>query len=253
MFITSSYAQFDWSDNGVPIRQGLHIEWQRTGSVGSDGSMIIAWSDTRQSIRDIYAQKIDSEGNYLWGVGGAVVVNCDGRQEDPLLVSDQNGGAYIIWRDYRDENYYGDIYAQHINSDGVLSYGQEGIALTNQPNKQSSLNICKDGLGGAYVIWSDKNASSYGDVYGTHLSLDGPLLSGIGIPLNTQEQSRSYASLETAGNGDAVFVWSETSKLIDFEKLDKSIKTISLEELLDVYSKMLKGETSGRYIIDLNK
>ena len=49
------------------------------------------------------------------------------------------------------------------------------------------------------------------------------------------------------------FVWGEVSKLIDFEKLEQSIKTISLEELLDVYPKMLKGETSGRYIIDLNK
>ncbi len=49
------------------------------------------------------------------------------------------------------------------------------------------------------------------------------------------------------------FVWREASKLIDFNKLDQSIKTISLEELLDIYSKMLKGETSGRYIIDLNK
>ena len=49
------------------------------------------------------------------------------------------------------------------------------------------------------------------------------------------------------------FVWGETSKLVDFEKLNQSIKTISLEELLDVFSKMLKGETSGRYIIDLNK
>ena len=49
------------------------------------------------------------------------------------------------------------------------------------------------------------------------------------------------------------FVWNEASKLIDFEKLDQSIKTISLEELLDVYHKMLKGETSGRHIIDLNK
>ncbi|MDC0152779.1 oxidoreductase [Candidatus Pelagibacter sp.] len=49
------------------------------------------------------------------------------------------------------------------------------------------------------------------------------------------------------------FVWGEVSKLIDFEKLEQSIKTISLEELLDVYPKMLKGETSGRYIINLNK
>ena len=49
------------------------------------------------------------------------------------------------------------------------------------------------------------------------------------------------------------FVWGEASKLINFEKLEKSIKTISLEELLNIYPKMLKGETSGRYIIDLNK
>ena len=50
-----------------------------------------------------------------------------------------------------------------------------------------------------------------------------------------------------------VFVWGEVSKLIDFEKLEQSIKIISLEELLNIYPKMLKGETSGRYIIDLNK
>jgi len=49
------------------------------------------------------------------------------------------------------------------------------------------------------------------------------------------------------------FLWNEASKLIDFDILNKSIKEISLEEILDIYPKMLKGETSGRYIIDVNK
>jgi len=49
------------------------------------------------------------------------------------------------------------------------------------------------------------------------------------------------------------FFWNEAKNLIDFEKLEKSIKTINLEELISIYPKMLKGETSGRYIIDLNK
>jgi acrylyl-CoA reductase (NADPH) len=49
------------------------------------------------------------------------------------------------------------------------------------------------------------------------------------------------------------FLWNEASKLIDFEMLNKSIKEISLEELIDVYPRMLKGETSGRYIINLEK
>ena len=49
------------------------------------------------------------------------------------------------------------------------------------------------------------------------------------------------------------FLWNEAAKLINFDLLNKSIKEISLDELLDIYPKMLKGETSGRYIVDLNK
>jgi len=49
------------------------------------------------------------------------------------------------------------------------------------------------------------------------------------------------------------FLWNEASKLIDFDLLEQSIKEVNLEGLLDVYPKMLKGETSGRYIVDLNK
>ncbi len=57
----------------------------------------------------------------------------------------------------------------------------------------------------------------------------------------------------TASNVRRKFLWSEVSKLVDFELLNKSIKEISLEEVSDVYLKMLKGETSGRYIINLKK
>ena len=49
------------------------------------------------------------------------------------------------------------------------------------------------------------------------------------------------------------FVWGEVKNLIDFDKLEQSIKIINLEEVINIYPKMLKGETSGRYIIDLNK
>ncbi|MDC1033049.1 oxidoreductase [Candidatus Pelagibacter sp.] len=49
------------------------------------------------------------------------------------------------------------------------------------------------------------------------------------------------------------FIWSEASKLIDFDLLEKSIVTVSLEELLETYPKILKGEISGRVLVDLNK
>ena len=49
------------------------------------------------------------------------------------------------------------------------------------------------------------------------------------------------------------FIWSEASKLIDFDLIEKSIVTVSLEELIETYPKILKGEISGRVIVDLNK
>jgi len=49
------------------------------------------------------------------------------------------------------------------------------------------------------------------------------------------------------------FIWSEAANLVDFEILEKSIQTVSLEELVETYPKILKGEISGRVLVDLNK
>ena len=49
------------------------------------------------------------------------------------------------------------------------------------------------------------------------------------------------------------FLWNEAAKLIDFKILEKSVKEIKLDEVIDVFPKMLKGETSGRYIINVDK
>ena len=49
------------------------------------------------------------------------------------------------------------------------------------------------------------------------------------------------------------FVWSQVADLIDFKFLEKHIKTVSLEELLNIFPNILKGEISGRVLVDLNK
>ena len=49
------------------------------------------------------------------------------------------------------------------------------------------------------------------------------------------------------------FIWGEASNLIDFDLLEKSVLTVSLEELIETYPKILKGEISGRVLVDLNK
>ena len=49
------------------------------------------------------------------------------------------------------------------------------------------------------------------------------------------------------------FIWSQVPELVDFKLLEKNIKIVNLEELLNIFPKMLKGETSGRILVDPNK
>ena len=49
------------------------------------------------------------------------------------------------------------------------------------------------------------------------------------------------------------FMWGEASKLIDFELLEKSVLIVGLDELIETYPKILKGEISGRVLVDVNK
>ena len=49
------------------------------------------------------------------------------------------------------------------------------------------------------------------------------------------------------------FVWGEVSKLIDFSVLEKSVKVVSLSELLNIFPSMLEGKLSHKVLVDLNK
>ncbi len=49
------------------------------------------------------------------------------------------------------------------------------------------------------------------------------------------------------------FIWNEASKLVDFNKLENLTKEVGLQNLLDVFPKMLKGELFGRVLVNPNK
>ena len=49
------------------------------------------------------------------------------------------------------------------------------------------------------------------------------------------------------------FIWGETHKLINFDILEKSVKTISLNELLNIFPSMLEGKLSNKILVDVNK
>ena len=49
------------------------------------------------------------------------------------------------------------------------------------------------------------------------------------------------------------FVWSQVTDLVNFKLLEKYTQTVNLEELLNIFPNILKGEIAGRVLVDLNK
>ena len=118
----------------------------------SNSIALIVWEDERNAGStedDIYAKAIDSTGATLWGgVDGVVICNAARNQERPQIVSDGAGGGIIVWRDRRDNGTTNrDIYAQRINSAGVVQWTANGVVICNAVDRQTSFHVIADGSG----------------------------------------------------------------------------------------------------------
>jgi len=81
------------------------------------GGAIIVFRDNRAINTDIYAQRVDADGNVLWLVDAMPICTANNVQSLPLVIPDGSGGAIIAWQDFRSGNVV-DIYAQRVNSSG---------------------------------------------------------------------------------------------------------------------------------------
>ena len=148
-----------WGDDGVVISnaddyQGFWTIWPTMVSDGSGGA-IITWEDQRSgSNRDIYAQRVNSEGIVQWLEDGIIISNATNDQNRPNITSDGSGGAIITWDDLRSGDFT-DIYAQRVNSQGIVQWTENGKVICNAVNDQYNPSINSDNEGGAFIAWSD--------------------------------------------------------------------------------------------------
>jgi len=173
-------AELMW-DDAVPIRQGVNIEWFRTGIDTPDGGAIYVWSDTQLGERDLWAQKVDASGNMVWG-DPVLIDGKPDRQEDPVITRTSDNNYIIAWIDFS-EDLDGDVYAQKINANGELMWQEGGKPVCVGNSMQLGINMEADNDGGAFIIWGDSRNPSK-DLYAQRLSASGePLWTVNGIPV----------------------------------------------------------------------
>jgi hypothetical protein len=127
---------------------------------GSGGS-IITWQETT-TINGIYAQRIGSDGAAMWDANGILICsNLVSSNYHPVIVSDGNYGAIIAWESLVPANSTYDIYAQRVNSEGVLQWSDGvPVPVCTAAGDQNTIAMVSDGSGGAILTWLDRRTHS---------------------------------------------------------------------------------------------
>ncbi len=155
-----------WNINGIMAAGGIgdqgHIEGGGfyAASDYEDG-FILAWVDNRDAAnRNLYCQRISGNGQLLWtgDPQGQPLCVTEQEQNTPMIVPDGSGGAFIVWKDRRNEpDYYTDLYCQRLDADGNCFFTENGIPLYTEGFFVQSHQIAIAGTGEFYVVWKDQN------------------------------------------------------------------------------------------------
>ncbi|MEO8513664.1 MAG: T9SS type A sorting domain-containing protein [Ignavibacteria bacterium] len=182
---------------------------QTNPAITTDGSggTIVTWQDNRNGKYEIYAQRMNGDGNALWTINGLPVCTQDSNFK-PMIVSDGTGGAIIAWQSYRGSA-TADIYAQRINSSGNVMWSVNGLPVCVVVFEQDTIAMVSDGLGGAILTWQDyRSNNGFADIYAQRINPSGTMIwTANGVNICNQAAAQRGPKIIGDGSGGAFITW----------------------------------------------
>lgn len=226
-FEDSRYTDFDiyahrfdttgavmWGSSGIDIctATGDQIEPRIVSDGNKSQGAIIAWRDFKITDYDIYAQRVDSDGNLLWTTNGVPVCTANEDQFHMEMISDKasiDRGAIIVWADYRYSYFEYDIYVQRIDALGNVLWTADGLKVCGAFGNQVWPQLAPDGSGGAIITWQDHRNSPNIEIYAQWVDASGNLLweeDGVNLTVQTETQLNPQIVFEEGGPATVAWV-----------------------------------------------
>jgi hypothetical protein len=245
-----------WTADGAGVC--IYPQWQYLCKLTPDGGggAICVWQDDRHGQWDIYARRISSAGDTLWTANGVPICTQTNIQYSPQIIADGDGGAIIAW----EENRTGsdpDIYAQRIDSNGIVQWTADGVGLCAASASQNFPRMTTDGARGAIVAWIDSRSESTNgkDIYIGAVSDSGrvkvPALLRNFAANPSHNGISLHWTLAEAGEQMTFYVLREESPGYEFRELDSPC--ISRQGLsFEFFDGDCAGGRAYRYRIDVS-
>jgi len=118
-----------------------------------EGGVIACWGAPQGAMPGIYAQRIDSDGNRLWGQSGVRAFPIG--ETYSVICTDGAGGFYLGVIPDTPAGFYGNYFVQRVSEDGNLMFGDSGMVVIYTPEGLTFPIICNDGGNGCFISWED--------------------------------------------------------------------------------------------------
>jgi hypothetical protein len=177
----------------MPVSTNVAPQNEPCTASDGGGGVIVAWNDARNSVRNIYAQRLSGiDGACMWGDSAVALRTGNGALGGSPAISrmtdDWNGGAIVAWEDTRG------IYAQRVNSGGTPQWLAQGVGLSSGASKAMP-EITMDGQAGAIVSWADGRTGQY-NVYAQRITSGGAAKwTANGVPVCTVANAATAAEI----------------------------------------------------------
>ena len=176
-----------WGENGIYVTNSDCEQYNI--QISSQGDFIYAgWTEWTNPEINIYAQKLDINGDLLWDESGVLITNRESSDNLQNIV-----GRCYIWQN---ESYFDyNIYAKLLDENGNTAPGwdENGTAICEADgiqNLPAGLQIPQ----GYLIIWQDHRDSGY-DIYGQIITEEGDILwQQDGLSLVAQPSYQHYFS-----------------------------------------------------------
>ena len=197
-----------WTANGTPVCTETGNTWNAYSVADGSGGAILAWTDRRSANNDIYAQRLNASGVAQWTDNGTPVCTATNNQYISGMVSDDAGGAIMVWADGRNGD--ADIYVQRINSSGAAQWTDNGTPVCTAATYQEIESMIADGNGGAIVAWADERSEESIDIYAQRINSDGTVLWAVDGTVVCNASNDQYGiSMATDMSDGAIVAWSD--------------------------------------------
>ncbi|MCK6560018.1 T9SS type A sorting domain-containing protein [bacterium] len=204
---------WQWPANGVAVFSAPNPHWVAALLALHEGGVIIAWTAWQAGDRDLYAQRLDANGNPQWTADG-VGICVEPRTRDLVschLISDGANGAIITWQDNR--KIYFRIYAQHLDASGAAQWDSNGVAIQSPYYLVSGYDLDSDGAGGGIVTMVEyQNLLNAQRFNATGQSLWG----SEGVRVSTSTYAQRQPTMVSDGAGGAIITWREERDARDY-------------------------------------